>query len=93
MYKRQISGSPQSGALGSAIFGIAAADPKRTGYDNVHQIAHKLGKLKDVVYQPILKNSTIYDSLFAEYQQLHDYFGKDGNQVMKRLKKIKMQYK
>lgn len=88
-----ISGSPQSGALGSAIFGIAAADPKRTGYDNVHQIAHKLGKLKNVVYQPILKNSTIYDSLFAEYQQLHDYFGKDGNQVMKRLKKIKMQYK
>jgi len=27
--------------------------------------------------------------LYAEYIQLHDYFGRGGNNVMKRLKHIK----
>jgi L-ribulokinase len=33
----------------------------------------------------------IYDRLFAEYRQLHDYFGRGGSDVMKRLKTIRNQ--
>jgi len=28
----------------------------------------------------------LYDALYAEYVALHDYFGRGGNDVMKRLK-------
>lgn len=30
-----------------------------------------------------------YDALFAEYTALHDYFGRGGNDVMRRLKRIR----
>ena len=32
---------------------------------------------------------SVYDRLYAEYRRLHDYFGRGGNDVMKRLKSIK----
>ncbi len=53
---------------------------KRRGY---------MSHLKDEVYKPIAEHSKVYDRLFAEYLQLHDYFGRGANDVMKRLKKIK----
>jgi len=30
-----------------------------------------------------------YDRLYAEYQVLHDYFGRGANDVMKRLKALR----
>ena len=48
-----------------------------------------MAKLKDEFYTPNLENKAVYDSLFAEYKQLHDYFGRGGNDVMKRLKSLK----
>jgi len=48
-----------------------------------------MSHLKDEVYTPIPAHSQVYDRLFAEYLQLHDYFGRGANDVMKRLKKIK----
>ena len=85
----KISGSSQGPALGSAIFGAVAAGKERGGYDDVFEAASVMGKLKDVVYEPIPENAAIYDKLFAEYTKLHDYFGRGGNDVMKRLKAIK----
>ena len=38
-------------------------------------------------------NTKLYEKLFAEYKTLHDYFGKGENDVMKRLKKIKIEQK
>ena len=32
----------------------------------------------------------VYDKLFAEYRVLHDYFGRGENDVMKRIKNIKL---
>jgi L-ribulokinase len=52
-----------------------------------------MAHLKDEVFIPIPENQKIYDLLFAEYQCLHDYFGRGGNDVMKRLKKIKAKQK
>ncbi|MFA5659072.1 MAG: ribulokinase, partial [Oscillospiraceae bacterium] len=86
----KISGSAQSGALGSAIFGIGAAGEEKSGYKNVNEAAFKLGKIKDTIFTPIPENVSIYEKLFSEYVLLHDYFGKGENNVMKRLRKIKL---
>lgn len=85
----KIAGSAQGPALGSAIFASVAAGEKEGGYDSVFDAARTMGKVKDLVYRPIAENVKIYDSLFAEYRRLHDYFGRGENDVMKRLKKIK----
>ncbi|MCL2519200.1 MAG: FGGY-family carbohydrate kinase, partial [Oscillospiraceae bacterium] len=80
----KISGSPQSGALGSAIFGAVAA-----GYGDISEVSQKMCKLGNIVYRHNPENKKIYDQLYAEYEILHDYFGRGGNDVMKRLKNIR----
>ena len=87
----KIAGSMQGPALGSAIFGAVAAGADKGGYDSVFDAARAMGSIRNVVYNPIKENSDIYDKLFAEYQILHDYFGRGANDVMKRLKKIKIE--
>ncbi|WP_027625724.1 ribulokinase [Clostridium lundense] len=79
----------QSGALGSAILGIAAAKGEFTGYKNANDIARHLGKVKKKGFKPIKENVVIYNSLYKEYLHLRDYFGKGENNIMKRLKQIK----
>lgn len=86
----KIAGSLQGPALGSAIFAAVAAGKENGGYDNIFEAAAKMGKVKDTVYLPIAENAKIYEELFKEYETLHDYFGRGVNDVMKRLKKIKM---
>jgi len=49
-----------------------------------------MGGVKDVVYRPNDQNCAVYDQLYAEYAALHDYFGRGANDVMKRLKDIKL---
>lgn len=85
----RISGSAQGPALGSAIFGAVAAGKKAGGYDDVFEAARAMGKLSDVTYMPDSKNAEIYDLLYAEYDALHDYFGRGANDVMKRLKSLR----
>lgn len=87
----KIAGSMQGPALGSAIFGAVAAGAEKGGWDNVFDAARAMGQVKNVVYNPIKENTEVYDKLFAEYKILHDYFGKGENDVMKRLKKIKIE--
>jgi len=41
------------------------------------------------VYQPDENAAREYDKLYAEYEILHDYFGRGANDVMKRLKTIR----
>ena len=48
-----------------------------------------MGRSNQGVYQPNAEQTARYDALFAEYQTLHDYFGRGANDVMKRLKQIK----
>ena len=40
-------------------------------------------------YQPDPERAAAYDELFAEYRELHDYFGRGGNEVMHRLRAIR----
>ncbi len=87
----KVTASKQTPALGSAMFGAVAAGKSAGGYDTIFEAARYMSHLKDEVYKPIKQNSKVYDRLFAEYLLLHDYFGRGANDVMKRLKKIKVE--
>ncbi len=84
-----ISGSSQSGALGSAIYGVAAAGKEKSGYANFGQIVQTLGRLQERVYVPIAENAATYELLYREYDRLYQYFGKGENRVMETLDELK----
>jgi L-ribulokinase len=85
----RISASTQTVALGSAMFGAVAAGREKGGYDSIFEAAKHMAKVKEEYYKPIPENVETYRKLYAEYKALHDYFGRGGNDVMKRLKRIK----
>lgn len=85
----KIAKSDQSPALGSAMFGAVAAGAQKGGYNTIFEAAAAIGGVKDKTYIPNAENSAVYNRLYAEYEILHDYFGRGVNDVMKRLKEIK----
>ncbi len=85
----KIAASPQTPALGSAMFGAVAAGATSGGYDSIFDAAKKMARVKDITYKPIANNHEVYKKLFAEYKLLHDYFGRGANDAMKRLKAIR----
>jgi L-ribulokinase len=85
----KVAASPQTVALGSAMFGAVAAGKAAGGYDSIFDAAKKMARVKDEMFRPIPENQRVYAKLFAEYELLHDYFGRGANDVMKRLKAIR----
>ena len=85
----KVARSSQTPALGSAMFGAVAAGPKAGGYATITEAAARMAGLKDVVYRPDPDRAVIYEELYREYVQLHDYFGRGPNDVMKRLKALR----
>ncbi len=85
----QIAGSAQVPALASAIFAATAAGSARGGYDSLEAATEAMKKIGDTVYHPDPAARAVYDALYAEYQCLHDYFGRGGNDVMKRLRALR----
>src|SRR6202050_985745 len=80
-----VIGSDQGPALGSAIHAAVAAG----AYPDVPAAAEALGRLQRDVYRPAAARADVYDELYAEYVQLHDYFGRGENPVMHRLRAIR----
>jgi len=89
--KRQISvaASPQTPALGSAMFAAVAAGAAAGGYDRIEDAAERMAQLRDERYVPDPQRAAVYDELYAEYRTLHDYFGRGANDAMKRLRAIR----
>ena len=87
----RVSSSNQTPALGSAMFGAVAAGKELGGYDFIYEAAKVMAHLKDVIYTAIPENQSVYEKLYVEYLTLHDYFGRGENDVMKRLKAIKIE--
>jgi L-ribulokinase len=89
--KRRISvaASPQTPALGSAMWAAVAAGSAAGGYDTIEDAATRMARLRDDVFEPDPNATAVYDGLYAEYRLLHDYFGRGGNDVMKRLRAIR----
>lgn len=87
----KIAESAQTCALGSAMWGAVAAGKARGGYDDINEAAARMARVKDRTYRPDPAAHAVYARLYEEYRQLHDYFGRGGNDVMKRLKAIREQ--
>lgn len=84
-----VAQSGQTPALGAAMHAAVAAGSERGGFRSIEEAAERMGHLRDVPYRPDPERSAIYDRLYSEYKVLHDYFGRGGNDVMKRLKALR----
>ncbi len=84
-----VAASKQTPALGSAMFGAVAAGKDKGGYDSIFEASQAMAHLRADCYKPIPEHKAVYERLYQEYLLLHDYFGRGGNDVMKRLKNLK----
>ncbi len=75
----------QASGLGAAMHGAVAGGY----YKDIRQAADHMTGLLEGGYQPNPAAHAIYDQLYVEYQKLHDYFGRGGNDVMKRLRMLR----
>ncbi len=85
----KIADSEQTVALGSAMWGAVAAGADEGGYDDIAEAAKNMAAIKAESFVPNATNHASYQALFAEYEKLHDYFGRGDNPIMKTLKNIK----
>ncbi|MCO1576871.1 ribulokinase [Crossiella sp. SN42] len=77
-----VIGSAQGPALGSALHAAVAAG----AYPDIRAAAAAMGSVRRGVYQPDPANVEVYQQLYREYRDLHDYFGRGANEVMHRLR-------
>jgi L-ribulokinase len=82
--------SPQACAVGAAIHGAVAAGPVAGGYADVFAAARGMGGRKETVYRPNREHAKVYRLLYADYRRLYDCFGRGENDVMKRLKALRL---
>ncbi|MEY2409393.1 MAG: L-ribulokinase [Verrucomicrobiota bacterium] len=79
----QLAASPQTCALGAALQASLAAGL----YPDMHEATDRLVRPSRHTYQPNRKHKAVYDQLYAEYNRLHDYFGRTAA-TMKLLKRL-----
>lgn len=84
-----VTATRQATAMGAAMFGAVAAGSTGGGYDTIKQAGESMGSGIQATYRPDRERGEIYDLLYREYGKLHDYFGRNPDSVMKRLKAIK----
>ncbi|MBQ9156059.1 MAG: ribulokinase [Eubacterium sp.] len=84
----RIAASKNSGALGSAVLASLAAGSERGGYDRIEDATRVMANLTDIEYRPNPQHVKLYDQLYKNYVELHDYFGRGQSNVMKDLKRI-----
>lgn len=84
-----VAGSSQVPALAGAIYAAVAAGKDRGGYDDLFEAAEKMSNVSDIKYTPNPEAHKVYMKMYDEYKILHDYFGRGGNDVMKRLLALK----
>jgi L-ribulokinase len=76
-------------ALGSAIHAAVAAG----AYPDVRAAGAAMGKVDHHAYRPDPTAAGVYDRLYAEYRALQDHFGRGTNDVMKRLKQLRQEFR
>ena len=86
-----VAASKQTPALGSAMFAAVAAGSTLGGYDSIVDASRRMAHLGHEMYLPTDAHHVAYELLYSEYIRLHDLFGRGGDEVMRRLKKIQRQ--
>lgn len=89
----RVAASAEAAALGSAMFGAVAAGRAGGGYDDVRDAAAEMGHISERRYLPRSESAAVYEQLFQEYSALHDWYGRGGSDVMKRLKALRTEHK
>jgi L-ribulokinase len=84
-----VAASAQAPAVGAAMYGAVAAGAARGGHDSIEAAVAAMARPHVRTYRPDRSTSATYDRLYREYVTLHDYFGRGGNDVMKRLRAIR----
>jgi L-ribulokinase len=79
-----VAGSRQAPALGAAMFGAVAAGE----HDSIGDASRSMAHLSGTSYAPRADHRAAYDVLYGEYLRLHDLFGRGGDDVMRRLKRL-----
>lgn len=85
----RIARSGQTCALGAAILGAVAAGEAAGGYSDLELAVARMGGVRDRVYTPDPEAHAVYTTLYEEWVKLHDYFGRGGNPVLKRLRALR----
>ena len=85
----RICASTQASALGAAMLGIAAAPEAVTSYRNLADITGRLGRVQPGAVQPETAEADTYDRLYADYMELHRYFGRTDPDLMHRLTRLR----
>ncbi|WP_250034868.1 ribulokinase [Paractinoplanes maris] len=80
-----VASSEQAPALGSAIHAAVAAG----AYPDVATASEAMGRVEKDVWQPNSPDADVYDRLYAEYAELHDYFGLGAGKALHRLRAIR----
>ncbi len=84
-----VCGAKEGGAQGSAILAAGCVGSENGGYDCLNDAMNAMCPAPIASYTPNMENKKAYDAIYEEFVRLHDYFGRGGNDVMKRLKKIR----
>ena len=86
-----VASSAQAPALGSAMFGAVAAGAAAGGYDSIVEATRGMAHLAGARHRPVPQHHAVYDELYQEYLRLHDLFGRGGDDVMRRLKRLQVE--
>jgi len=86
-----VAGSRQAPALGAAMFGAVAAGAAAGGHDSIEAASHAMGHLSGTTYAARPEHRDAYDVLYGEYVRLHDLFGRGGDDIMRRLKRLQIE--
>jgi L-ribulokinase len=85
----KVADTVQTAAFGAAMFGAVAAGKDQGGYDNIVEASKAMARVREETFKPIEAHVRVYDQLYMEYKELHDYLGRGENGVMKRLKSLR----
>ena len=83
-----VAASSQAPAIGAAMHATVAAGADGGGHDTIGAAVAAMARPHARTYRPAPAEVETYGRLHSEYQALHDYFGRGGNDVMKRLRAI-----
>lgn len=75
----------QASGLGAALHATVASGY----YQDLPAAVSRMTGLLDRAYLPNPAAQAVYDRLYTDYRLLHDYFGRGGNDVLKRLRTLR----
>ena len=84
-----VAASRQAPALGAALWGSVAAGAAGGGHDTIADASSRMARLSETRFVPRAEHRDAYDALYGEYLRLHDLYGRGGDDVMRRLKRLR----